>query len=1248
MVKFEVTLPASTSVHELITQVAEKMNYEPNSFQLTMQTSEAGTKTLTEKTLGSLENAGLSTEPGARNSFLLEGIGGRSKNLVTKAPTNSDESNIPPPPEQLPSYQVPFLRPPTASPATEYTLSTPLIKHETGFVGLVNQAMTCYLNSLLQALYMTPEFRNALYKWKFDAIQNPTKCIPFQLQKLFLNLQTSTKTAVETTELTRSFGWESGEVWQQHDIQELCRVMFDALEQEFKDTEQADLINQLYQGKMTDYVKCLECGTEKTRIDTFLDIPLPVRPFGSTIGYGSVEEALKAFVQPETLEGNNQYKCDKCGKKCDAHKGLKFTKFPYLLTLHLKRFDFDYNTLHRIKLNDKLVFPQVLDLNSFVNSNISEEKEEREEVNHDDVSIEGDSALDEDTNYLVEPQNTEVDQDEDEGIDLSTNSSNNHENEKNRQQDFSSGPYLYELYSIMIHSGSATGGHYYAYIKDFTKGEWYCFNDQSVTSITHEDIKKTYGGMGGSSRGYYSGAYSSSTNAYMLMYRQINKELNCCAMVEDDFPPHIKKLLEELKEAEEKEKAFRAKQDEMVRIKVHVNHPMLGQPRSSKLFCHNDSTMDEVKALAYSNLKLEGVVPEDRCRLVFYNKSQEEVEKSIDGNGKEIISEVFSTLPYTSNYELLLEIRDKDKQFLPYNLGDIRLTVYVYDAEKQAVEGPQEIRTSPCQTLSDLKKLLQEYIPLKNDDIHVVLATTNSLEYISKNEFPLNKLGFSSAGQNKVFICYKGIEGDLTETFTTSEIYKFLDEVKNVITLQINVPDTKKETLELLLIPPLVSNSEKEKTSDSTPTGDGLPLTNGLQEEELGYSSGAGGTSDQSASEDGSLTDSDRTIIGEAVNECPLSSPSDSDQQFSSSDVAVKSNQLNGEIETWNLENDEESQSYYFRATPYTADGGQKMLRIVVDRGIDIPSFKKKLEKLIGVSYKFMKLLKGPEGQEITTSLRGCKNHERITIKLERVLIDGEHRIHVNHLDLSNTSTPEKYICDWIACNGDPIATLKKEILKEVEKRAGLKIPYERCRLRKQAWKNPGAVLLDSDVWDEIFRTNGRIEVYIQELDGPDPVTNSSQTLLFVRRWHPSTMTLSPFVEVVIDNSSINSLSKKVAEISNIPIQNLKFAKGKLAFPGELSAVNINDLYWESDSESKYGSPEWDREDGAIIFYRDDREEMKNLTKEEQQEANSQETNSSSNNTSSYISGYSPRREKALKIYLDTTPRRSRPVVDVD
>lgn len=46
------------------------------------------------------------------------------------------------------------------------------------------------------------------------------------------------------------------------------------------------------------------------------------------------------------------------------------------------------------------------------------------------------------------------------------------------------GPYMYELFSIMIHSGSASGGHYYAYIKEFKKGDWFCFNDQSVSRVS--------------------------------------------------------------------------------------------------------------------------------------------------------------------------------------------------------------------------------------------------------------------------------------------------------------------------------------------------------------------------------------------------------------------------------------------------------------------------------------------------------------------------------------------------------------------------------------------------------------------------------------------------------------------------------------------------------------------------------------------------------------------------------------------
>lgn len=52
---------------------------------------------------------------------------------------------------------------------------------------------------------------------------------------------------------------------------------------------------------MIDYVKCLECSTEKSREDTFLDIPLPVRPFSSTVAYNSVVRIF--FEIFETIVG---------------------------------------------------------------------------------------------------------------------------------------------------------------------------------------------------------------------------------------------------------------------------------------------------------------------------------------------------------------------------------------------------------------------------------------------------------------------------------------------------------------------------------------------------------------------------------------------------------------------------------------------------------------------------------------------------------------------------------------------------------------------------------------------------------------------------------------------------------------------------------------------------------------------------------------------------------------------------------
>lgn len=58
--------------------------------------------------------------------------------------------------------------------------------------------------------------------------------------------------------------------------------------------------------------------------------------------------------------------------------------------------------------------------------------------------------------------------------------------------------------------------------------------------ITYEDIRKTYGGSGSSRSGGYYSSWSYSANAYMLMYRRVDRERNVNSLTAEEFPQHIK------------------------------------------------------------------------------------------------------------------------------------------------------------------------------------------------------------------------------------------------------------------------------------------------------------------------------------------------------------------------------------------------------------------------------------------------------------------------------------------------------------------------------------------------------------------------------------------------------------------------------------------------------------------------------------------------------------------------------------
>ncbi len=67
---------------------------------------------------------------------------------------------------------------------------------------------------------------------KTDESTRLTTSISLELQRLFKDLQHSTGESVSTALLIDSFGWSAADAWVQHDVQEFCRILMDALVRE--------------------------------------------------------------------------------------------------------------------------------------------------------------------------------------------------------------------------------------------------------------------------------------------------------------------------------------------------------------------------------------------------------------------------------------------------------------------------------------------------------------------------------------------------------------------------------------------------------------------------------------------------------------------------------------------------------------------------------------------------------------------------------------------------------------------------------------------------------------------------------------------------------------------------------------------------------------------------------------------------------------------------------------------------------
>ncbi|XP_010946467.2 ubiquitin carboxyl-terminal hydrolase 40 isoform X3 [Camelus bactrianus] len=193
-------------------------------------------------------------------------------------------------------------------------LEPPAPREFTNLSGIRNQGGTCYLNSLLQTLHFTPEFREALFSLgpeELGSLEDKDKpdakvrIIPLQLQRLFAQLLLLDQDAASTTDLTDSFGWTSNE-------------------------------------------------------EDFLDLTVAVK------NVSGLEDALwNMYVEEEVFDCDNLYHCGTCDRLVKAAKSAKLRKLPPFLTVSLLRFNFDFVKCERYKETSCYTFPLRINLKPF-------------------------------------------------------------------------------------------------------------------------------------------------------------------------------------------------------------------------------------------------------------------------------------------------------------------------------------------------------------------------------------------------------------------------------------------------------------------------------------------------------------------------------------------------------------------------------------------------------------------------------------------------------------------------------------------------------------------------------------------------------------------------------------------------------------------------------------------------------------------------------------------------------------------
>lgn len=115
-------------------------------------------------------------------------------------------------------------------------------------------------------------------------------------------------------------------------------------------------VHDLFEGQLSNEVRCLCCETVTRRVESFFDLSVDVEQ------NSSLTACLRSFSSTELLEKQDKFFCDACCSLQEAERRMRIKKLPRVLALHLKRFKYIDQLGKYKKLSYRVVFPLELRL----------------------------------------------------------------------------------------------------------------------------------------------------------------------------------------------------------------------------------------------------------------------------------------------------------------------------------------------------------------------------------------------------------------------------------------------------------------------------------------------------------------------------------------------------------------------------------------------------------------------------------------------------------------------------------------------------------------------------------------------------------------------------------------------------------------------------------------------------------------------------------------------------------------------